>query len=130
MEEFGDLYGAFEAAAEEGVDVLVERGVDETWAKAITEVAKKNISPPEVQINGYINLTSYAPNGVEIIRNALGSINDKNLSVQCVGAPKYRLTVVSSDYPTAEDILDKAAQKAIKLVEKAGGEGEFHRELE
>jgi translation initiation factor 2 subunit 1 len=130
MEEFGDLYGAFEAAAEEGTDVLVERGVDETWANAITEVAKKNISPPEVQINGYINLTSYAPNGVEIIRDALGSIKDENLSVQCVGAPKYRLTVVSSDYPTAEDLLDKAAQKAIKFVEKAGGEGEFHRELE
>jgi len=78
MDEFGDLYGAFEAAAEEGVDVLVERGVDENWARAITEVAEKNISPPEVQINGYVNLTSYAPNGVETIRNALGSIKDEN----------------------------------------------------
>lgn len=130
MDEFGDLYGAFEAAAEEGVDVLVERGVDENWARAITEVAEKNISPPEVQINGYVNLTSYAPNGVETIRNALRSIKDENISVQCVGAPKYRLTVVSSDYPTAEDILNKTAQKVIKLVEKAGGTGEFHRELE
>lgn len=130
MDEFGDLYGAFEAAAEEGVDVLVERGVDENWARAITEVAEKNISPPEVQINGYVNLTSYAPNGVETIRNALRSIKDENISVQCVGAPKYRLTVVSSDYPTAEDILNKTAQKAIKFVEKAGGTGEFHRELE
>ncbi|HMK53482.1 MAG TPA: translation initiation factor IF-2 subunit alpha [Methanobacteriaceae archaeon] len=130
INEFEDLYGAFEAAAEDGAGVLIERGVDESWANAITEVAKKNISPPEVQINGYINITSYAPNGVEIIRNALGAIKDDNLAVQCVGAPKYRLTVVSSDYPTAEDILEKAALKAIQHVEKAGGQGEFHRELE
>jgi translation initiation factor 2 subunit 1 len=130
INEFGDLYGAFETAAEEGADALIERGLDEEWAKAITEVAEKNISPPEVQINGYVHLTSYAPDGVDIIREALTAIEDDKLSVQCVGAPKYRLTVISSDYPTAESILDNAAQKAIEIVEKSGGEGEFHRELE
>ena len=43
--------------------------------EAITEVAKKNISPPEVNITGYVDLKSYASNGVEVIRKALGSIN-------------------------------------------------------
>ena len=46
MEEFGDLYGAFEIGAEEGAKPLIERGMSEEWANAITEVAKKNISPP------------------------------------------------------------------------------------
>ena len=102
----------------------------ETWAAAITEVAQKNISPPEVQITGYVDMTSYAPNGVEIIRNALNSINEDNVSIQCVGAPRYRLLVKSSDYITAETILKEAADKAIETVLAAGGEGEFHRELE
>ena len=39
--------------------------------KAITEVAKKNISPPEVHITGYVDLKSYAPNGVDVIKGAL-----------------------------------------------------------
>jgi len=47
MEEFGDLYGAFELAAEEGVSALDESAISDEWAEAITEVAKKNISPPE-----------------------------------------------------------------------------------
>ncbi len=130
MDEFGDLYGAFEISAEEGKDSLIERGMDEEWAAAITEVAKKNISPPEVQITGYVDITSYAVDGVQIIRNALNSINKDNVAVQCVGAPRYRLLVKSSDYITAETILKDAADKAIEIVLEAGGEGEFHRELE
>ncbi|OPX58106.1 MAG: Translation initiation factor 2 subunit alpha [Methanobacterium sp. PtaB.Bin024] len=130
MDEFGDLYGAFEISAEEGSDSLIERGMDEIWANAITEVAKKNISPPEVQITGYVDLTSYDPDGVEIIRKALSAINKDEVSVQCVGAPRYRLLVKSSDYITAETILKEAADKAIATVLDAEGEGEFYRELE
>jgi translation initiation factor 2 subunit 1 len=130
IDEFGDLYGAFEISAEEGKDSLIERGMDENWAEAITEVAKKNISPPEVQITGYVDLTSYAPDGVEIIRKALKTINDENIAVQCVGAPRYRLIVTSSDYLSAETMLKEAADKAIEAVLEEDGEGEFYRELE
>jgi translation initiation factor 2 subunit 1 len=130
MEEFGDLYGVFEISAEEGKDSLIERGMDEKWAVAITEVAQKNISPPEVQITGYVELTSYAPDGVEIIREALGNINSEEIAVQCVGAPRYRLIVTSPDYISAETLLKEAADQAIAAVLEAGGEGEFYRELE
>ena len=130
MDEFGDLYGAFETAAEEGVEALVNREVDKKWAEAITEVAKKNISPPEVQITGYLDLKSYASNGVEVIKEALLAVKDDNIQIQCVGAPRYRMTVKSSDYIEAETILKNAAQIAIDEVLEAGGEGEFYRELE
>lgn len=130
INEFGDLYEAFETAAEEGEEALISREIDGEWAKTITDVAKKNISPPEVNITGYIDLHSYAPNGVEVIRDALGSVESEEISVQCVGAPRYRLIVTSSDYLTAENLLKKAAQDCIDAVLKEGGEGEFQRELE
>ncbi|MCE5214634.1 MAG: translation initiation factor IF-2 subunit alpha [Methanobacterium sp.] len=130
MDEFGDLYGAFETAAEEGVESLIDRDVSKQWAEAITEVARKNISPPEVHITGYVDLKSYASNGVEVIKDALLAINKDDISIQCVGAPRYRLTVKSSDYIEAENMLKEAAQIAIDEVAAAGGEGEFYRELE
>lgn len=130
IDEFGDLYEAFETAAEEGEDALVSRGLDGEWAETLTKVAKKNISPPEVHITGYIDLHSYAPNGVEVIREALSSVESEEIAVQCVGAPRYRLIVTSSDYLTAENLLKKAAQNCIDTVVKEGGEGEFQRELE
>lgn len=130
INEFGDLYEAFETAAEEGEEALISRGIDGEWATTITDVAKKNISPPEVNITGYIDLHSYAPNGVEVIREALGTVETDEIVVQCVGAPRYRLIVTSSDYLTAENMLKKAAQDCIDAVLKEGGEGEFLRELE
>ena len=130
IEEFGDLYEAFETAAEEGSSSLTERGMDEDWANAITEIAKKNISPPEVNITGYVDLKSYAPNGVDVIKSALGSVEAENISVQCVGAPRYRLIVKSSDYLTAENLMKDAAEQCIEAVVEEGGEGEFQRELE
>jgi translation initiation factor 2 subunit 1 len=130
IEEFGDLYEAFETAAEEGEEALISRGIDGEWATTLTDVAKKNISPPEVNITGYIDLHSYAPNGVEVIKKALGSVETEEITVQCVGAPRYRLIVTSSDYLTAENLLKKAAQECIDAVLEEGGEGEFLRELE
>ncbi|MEJ8542039.1 translation initiation factor IF-2 subunit alpha [Methanothermobacter wolfeii] len=129
MDIFGDLYGAFETAAEEGEQALIDEGIPEDWASAITEIARRNITPPEVQITGYVDIKSYAPNGVEIIRKALKSAQDEGIIVQAVGAPRYRLIVKSTDYLDAEKQLKEAAQKCIEIVEKEGGEGEFHREL-
>ncbi len=129
MDEFGDLYGAFEISAEEGVNALLSREVDEKWAEAITEIAKKNISPPEVQITGYVDLKSYAADGVQVIKNALLSVKDESIRIQIVGAPRYRMTVKSSNYIEAETILKEAAELAVNVVIEAGGEGEFYREL-
>jgi translation initiation factor 2 subunit 1 len=130
MDEFGDLYEGFELASDDGESVLLDIDIDEQWAKVITEVAKKNISTPEVQITGYVDITSYKSNGVEVIREALQSIENDNVEVQCVGAPKYRIMVTAQDYPTAEKILRESADNCIEIVENNDGEGSFHRELE
>lgn len=130
MDIFGDLYGAFETASDEGEQSLIDEGISEDWAKAITEVAVKNITPPEIHITGYVDIENYESNGVEIIKEALLAAEGKDIAVQCVGAPRYRITVTSDDYIKAEKQLKKAAEKAIAIVEKAGGRGEFLREID
>ena len=42
----------------------------------------------------------------------------------------YRLEVQAPDYKIGEDQLRKAADRAIQIIQKAGGTGTFHRELE
>ena len=37
--------------------------------------------------------------------------------------------VKAEDYKTAEDILQRAANCALEMFKKMGGEGEFHRRL-
>ena len=134
MDIFGDIYGAFESASEEGAETLTEEGISQEWADAITEVAEKNIQPPEVHISGYVDIKNYNPDGVEVIKKALMAAEAENIEVQCVGAPvgapRYRITVTSTDYLVAEKQLKEAAEKAIAIVEDADGTGEFLREIE
>lgn len=130
MNIFGDIYGAFESAAEEGASTLTEEGISQEWADAITEVAVKNITPPEVHITGYVDIENYQSNGVDVIKEALLAAEGENIEVQCVGAPRYRITVTSSDYLVAEKELKDAAKRCIKVIEDADGKGEFFRELE
>ncbi|MDR1722069.1 MAG: translation initiation factor IF-2 subunit alpha [Methanobrevibacter sp.] len=130
MDIFGDIYGAFESSAEEGASVLLDEGINKDWAEAIVDIASKNITPPEVQISGYVDLQTYVPNGVEVVKEALKSVESDLVQVQAVGAPRYRITVKSPDYLEAEKNLKEAANKAIDIIEKSNGKGEFLRELE
>src|SRR5660397_242733 len=96
---------------------------------------KNEQKKPEVDISGYIDLTSYLPDGIEYIRKALAAANevegdDIKVDISYVGAPRYRIHVIAPDYKKAEGVLKKAAQSAIKIIEKADGSGEFHRHSE
>ena len=54
-DKFGTLYAAFEACAA-SADALEEAEVEGDWTKVFTEVAKENVTPPYVQISGYLEL--------------------------------------------------------------------------
>jgi len=132
VEKFGTLHKAFEECV---VDekTLEREGFKGDWTKEFVQVAKDNIVPPFVQIDGVLELTCFARDGIELIKKALVDIEEKGtgtttVKVQCVGAPRYRVVVRATDYKIAEDALEKAHNKAIELIQKCGGEGKFIRE--
>ena len=99
------------------------------------EVAVKNITPPEVHISGYVDIETFVPDGVDVIIAALRAAEEhdneeEEIKVQCVGAPRYRITVKSTDYILAEKTLKTAAERCIAVVEGSGGNGSFLRELD
>ena len=128
MERYGGLYPAFEDAAI-NEDALEDEGFNGEWIKVFTEVARENIVPPYVKISGYLELTTNAPDGIERIKKVLQEIENENITVTYVGAPRYRVMVKAEDYKTAEDILQRVANRALEMFKKMGGEGEFHRRL-
>ena len=135
MDIFGDVYGAFETSADDGAKSLTDEGISQEWADAITEIANKNITPPEVHISGYVDIETFVPDGVDVIIEALKAAEDngdeeEEIKVQCVGAPRYRITVKSTDYILAEKALKAAADRCIEIVEASEGNGSFLRELD
>jgi translation initiation factor 2 subunit 1 len=134
MEAYGGLYAAFEAAAV-AEDALADDGFQGPWVAAFTELARSNIAIPFVTVKGFVDLTSYAPDGVEKVKKALAKAaeteyEDIEVGIQYVGAPRYRIKVKAPDYKAAEEELKNAAERAIAAIKKSGGEGNFLRGAE
>jgi translation initiation factor 2 subunit 1 len=133
MKSHQSLYMALEDAAVSGPEALSESTLTDEDREIIHRMAKDNVKIPSVEISGYVDLTSPAPDGIEVIKKALKQakrIRDKdvNLEVRYVGAPRYRIKVKAPDYKHAEAALRKSAQQAIKYIEQHGGKGAFLRE--
>jgi translation initiation factor 2 subunit 1 len=130
---YDSLYLAMEEAAISGVDALKDVDLTEEDLKMLESLSKDNVKIPSVDISGYVDITSPAPDGVDVIRKALKQAKrskdkDITLSITYVGAPRYRIHVTAPDYKHAESVLKKSAQAVVKYIEQHGGEGTFLRE--
>jgi len=132
VDEFGTLYGAFEAAAEDPA-AFKDLGFDKRWTGELVRVASESIQAAMVEIDGILELTSAKPDGVVHVKNALLAASQTetdggSILVQYVGAPRYRVSVSAADYKTAEEILRRALERAQKSIEQSGGTWKFERQ--
>ncbi|HTY47801.1 MAG TPA: translation initiation factor IF-2 subunit alpha [Methanomassiliicoccales archaeon] len=130
IDKFGSLYAAFEQCAA-NENALDDNGFEGDWTSKFVAVAKENVTPPFVQISGIIELKCPTPDGVDCIKKALLSGVDEveeRVSVQYIGAPRYRVVLSAPDYKAAEEDIKAVTNKMIATVKEFGGEGNFHRE--
>ncbi len=130
LETYETLYSAFEAAVVEEEDFTEEFSGD--WLDTFIEVAKENVIPPSVQIDGILELTSSAPNGMELVKHALLAAEevgkDYDVEISCVGCPKYRVVVNAAEYKEAEEIMKEVSSAAIEDLTSNNGTAVLKRE--
>lgn len=132
--EFGGIHEGLEKTAKEGAEALLKLGVPKDIAVTLEEIAKERIRIPTVKIKGIIELQCTKPNGVVLIKEALlntqkiGETKGTKIRIYVVAPPKYRIVVSAEDYKTAENVLKKATETALKNIAKIGGQGSFKRE--
>jgi translation initiation factor 2 subunit 1 len=85
-------------------------------------------------VKGILELQNPKPKGVLIIKDTLnhvkevGESEDAEVTVYLVSPPKYRIVVSAEDYKSAENVMEKATESALKFIAKNGGTGSFKRE--
>ena len=130
LEDYGTLYDAFESVVADPESFLEDYEGD--WLNTFIEVAKENIAPPAVQIEANLEMTSSAPNGVELIRTALmaglDAADGADAKITSVGSPRYRIVVCAADYKEAEDVLKRVSNAAINSLTANGGTAVLKRE--
>ncbi len=87
---------------------LSKLGIEKKLATKLTELIKIRIKPVKVQIRGEIELTTYEPEGVNLIKKILvDSVKGKEEIIKYQGAGKYALNIVADDFQTAETFVEE-----------------------
>ena len=109
-EIFGNLHQAFEEIAI-NEQAFAEQDLSGDWIEHFHKVAFENIIPEQGIIDGFLELSSVAPNGVEAIRDVLEQVEELGdiereitVTARYDGAPQYRVVVTAPDFETAENI--------------------------
>jgi len=128
--KFGAFYPVFEDIVVDPEPTLKKLGLSKKAAEILLKVAQESVKIPKVEVTGHLILTSTQPDGISVIKNALKKANESKsagaeIEILYLGAPTYRIKVIAPDYKKAEKAIEKAANAAIAIVEKSGGEGKL-----
>lgn len=97
-------------------------------AKILKEIVVERFKPAKVEIKGVLNLSSWASDGIEVIKKTLAQGEQKGVLIAYLGGGRYKIKVEAGDYKEAEGILKKVSNEVISYIEKHKGEGSFERE--
>jgi len=128
--KYDAVYDGIIDVATNGIKVFVDLKLPKKTLDIIEAVSTK-IKLPSVEIRGILELTDHSSNGVENIRNSLQSFEkaDQNgIKILYVGEPKYRISVVASDFKSAEKTLKPILEDIEKNIGKNKGSFKFTRE--
>jgi translation initiation factor 2 subunit 1 len=131
FKKYGSLYPVFEDIVVEPETTLKKLGLSKKVSETLQKVAQENVKVPSVEVTGLLHLTSTEPDGITVIKNALKKAGAEqkgagiSIELLYLGAPTYRIKVTAPDYKKAEKAIEKAANAAIAVVEKSGGEGKL-----
>ena len=132
VEKFNGTYEALETVVRQGPKAWEDLGLKPEQLTTAEAIIKEKITIPTVSIRGVLEARSNQPDGIEVIRQALSAAESVNgvsqVEVKYVGAPRYRITVTSENYKSAEKVLENAVQTAKSVLEKAKGALTFKRE--
>ncbi|MBD3210788.1 S1 RNA-binding domain-containing protein [Candidatus Micrarchaeota archaeon] len=114
--QYEDVFSCFKAASLEGEPALKKLDLPKMLKAKIAEIAKKNIKKPVVEVDTTASLVCFGENGVEDIKKVLSAGRD--VTINYLGAPNYKISLTASDYKTGEKKLQKALEEIKALAQK------------
>ncbi len=127
--KYDSVYDAFIEIGRNGIGSVKDLKIPKKTASAIEEICSK-IKLPSVEIRGIMKIANSKSDGVEIIKKALLDVakKDPTIDITYLGAPKYRLSITSEDFKSAERSLKPVIAEIQSSIEKKKGTFSFTRE--
>ena len=130
LSKFDSVYDAMLSIAINGNEVIDELKLTKKILTTIEEITSK-MKLPSVELRGILEISNNKSNGVELIQKTLSDAEKAEgakIQITYLGAPKYRLSLISQDFKSAEKSLKPILEKIEKNVKKQNGIYNFKRE--
>ncbi len=129
LPKYEHIFPCFYEVVDKDLD-LSKLGIEAKVAKKLSEIIKQRIKPMKVIINGKFELSSYEPDGVDIIKNALvEALKDKEgTTIKYNGAGIFALQIIADNYDIAEKILENITSYIENKLEETNSTYEFIKE--
>ncbi|MGH9925813.1 MAG: RNA-binding protein, partial [Nitrososphaeraceae archaeon] len=131
LKKFDLVYDLFETVSRKGIESIRSLGLSEEIMKAI-EIESNKIQIPHVEIMGILEISLNKEDGIERIKNLLGSVEmskaNTAISITYISAPKYRMVVKADNFKSAEKIMNNALEKIKSAINQEKGTFEFRRD--
>ncbi len=127
--KYDSVYDAFIDIGRNGINSIKELKIPKRTLSVIEEICSK-IKLPSVEIRGIMEITNSKSDGIEIIKKTLLEElkKDSIIDITYLGAPKYRLSITSEDFKSAEKSLKPIIANIQSNIEKKKGTFKFTRE--
>ena len=128
-DHFDYIYDAFLHMARNDTRILEQADLPQDTVDAVRDVCGK-MKLPTVEIRGVAEIICPKHDGVERIRSILSGLDSRYAGsrVMYLGAPKYRISIISGDFKVAEKTLKPLLAEIKKKTESEGGTFAFSRE--
>ena len=128
IEEHGMVYHGFAQVAS-GIIKIDDLKIPKEYKKDFEEPIAKRFKVEQVPVGGILKLSTYADDGVEVIKKLLKDIEKlKNAEVRYLGAGSYRINIESDNVKKDEKMLDEKIEEVIEEIKKHDGTGSFIKE--
>jgi translation initiation factor 2 subunit 1 len=118
FKNFPNVYSCFEQVITDD-KTLSRIGIPKDLEKALVDVIKQRIKPPEVELKGKIKMICNLPDGVDVVKNILIKIRDShNVEIKSAGGGVYSMHLIDEDYKSAEKRLKSIISEAEELSQK------------
>jgi translation initiation factor 2 subunit 1 len=124
---YGGLFPAFEDVSNGKLDLATV--IDKRIAQDIAAAIQQRIKPREVTVDGDLALLSHAPNGLELVKEALHKAHDTpgKPVIRYKGAGTYHIAITADDYKTGEKLLKTAVDAALENAKAHKIQAQFAR---
>ncbi len=131
LTDYDSLFHCFEDISAGEYSFKDKLGTD--YAEKLEEFIKTRIKPTIVEVGGTLKISSYASEGINVIKEGLTKaqeVGGSQTTIRYLGGGAYHLAVQGEDYKQLEGVLDKVIASCTTYFKQNNAVFEFTRSHE